>query len=221
MARRSDHSREELAELIVGAARKLVVKGGRRAVTARAIAAEIGYAAGSIYNAVGDIDLVLMKVNVGTINALADRLDEVAKQRRSQPAHTVLAVAEAYMRFVTENHHLWAAVLEPGLNRQRAPQWYATARLRLTQHTDDILVPFFSDPRERYRAAVALWAGLEGVAVLAVSGNLALEDGMDAVDLARSIVSRYLSGNEADLRPGRRPPSRSRKKAAEQGAACA
>jgi AcrR family transcriptional regulator len=215
MARRSDHSREELAQLVVGAAHKLVMQGGRRAVTARAIAGEIGYAAGSIYNAVGDIDLVLLKVSVRAINALADRLDEVARESASKrkPIDSVLAVAEAYMRFVTANHHLWAAVMEPGLNRKQAPEWYATARLRLIQRTDDILVPFFADARERYRAAVALWAGLEGVAALEVSGNLALEDGMDAVDLARSIVSRYLSGNEASTRPARRPRRRPRRPA--------
>jgi hypothetical protein len=201
MARRSDHSREELAQLVVGAAHKLVMQGGRRAVTARAIA--------------GDIDLVLLKVSVRAINALADRLDEVARESASKrkPIDSVLAVAEAYMRFVTANHHLWAAVMEPGLNRKQAPEWYATARLRLIQRTDDILVPFFADARERYRAAVALWAGLEGVAALEVSGNLALEDGMDAVDLARSIVSRYLSGNEASTRPARRPRRRPRRPA--------
>lgn len=215
MARRSDHSREELAQLIVEAARKLVAKGGRRAVTARAIAGEIGYAAGSIYNAVGDIDLVLLKVSVGAINALADRLDEVARESSSKkrPVDRVLAVAEAYMQFVTANHHLWAGVMEPGLNRKQAPDWYAAARLRLTQRTDDILVPFFANARERYRAAVALWAGLEGVAALAVSGNLALEDGIDAMDLARSIVSRYLSGNEASAPPARRPRQRPRRPA--------
>ncbi|MBS0538349.1 MAG: TetR/AcrR family transcriptional regulator [Proteobacteria bacterium] len=215
MARRSDHSREELADLIVQAARKLVARGGRRAVTARAIAGEIGYAPGSIYNAVGDIDLVLLRVSVEVIHALADRLDAVAQESQSmtQPLQRVLAVAEAYMRFVTANHLLWAGVMEPGLSRKQAPDWYSAARLRLIQRTNDVLVPFFDDADDRSRAAVALWAGLEGVAALEVSGNLALEDGIDAVDLARSIVSRYLTGSETPAQPGRRPRRRPRRRA--------
>ena len=43
MARRSDHSREQLADMAVAAATALAERDGLRGVTARGIAREIGY----------------------------------------------------------------------------------------------------------------------------------------------------------------------------------
>ncbi len=50
MARRADHTREELAGLVVGAAEDLARREGLRGVAMRRIATEIGYAPGSIYS---------------------------------------------------------------------------------------------------------------------------------------------------------------------------
>ena len=76
MARRSDHSRDQLAAMVVSAARDIVIAEGTAAVTMRKIAAAIGYAAGSIYNAVGDQDAVLRRVNAQTLEGLVARLSE-------------------------------------------------------------------------------------------------------------------------------------------------
>jgi AcrR family transcriptional regulator len=205
MARRSDHSREELAALVVGAARDLVARSGRDAVTARAIAERIGYAPGSIYNAVGDLGLVLLRVNAETLGGLAGELEAVvARSRSADPMHTVVAVAEAYMQFVSRHHRLWAAALEPGLAGDAPPEWYLSARERLAQLVDRVLRPFYPDAAERNRCSVALWAALQGVAALSISDNLELEGGrFDAADIARSIVCRYLTGQE--------PPTRRRR----------
>jgi AcrR family transcriptional regulator len=181
----------------------LVTKGGRQVVTARAIANAIGYAPGSIYNAVGDLNQVFLRVNASTLNALADELEGVVASTRSanEPSRVVLDVAERYMRFVTSHDRLWAAVLEPRLSVAPPPAWYASTRKRLAKLVDSILVPFFPNASERYRAGVSLWAALQGVAALAISGNLEFDAGqLDPIDIAHSIVRRYLSGVEQQTR---------------------
>ncbi len=56
MARRKDHSREELKDLILQAAWKIVGAEGYEGLTARRVAAEIGYAPGTIYNLFASMD---------------------------------------------------------------------------------------------------------------------------------------------------------------------
>ena len=56
MARRSDHSRDELKALILDCAREIAEEEGLRGLTARRIATEIGYAPGTIYNLFSNLD---------------------------------------------------------------------------------------------------------------------------------------------------------------------
>jgi AcrR family transcriptional regulator len=193
MARRSDHSRDELAAMVIGGARAIVLKKGWRAVSMRGIAERIGYAPGSIYNAVGDIDEVLLRVNANTLTQLLTALEGAAAC--VQPGiDGALAVADAYVTFVMAHAKLWAALIErpPPVS---APDWYGEPRARLVEIVAHVIAPTFPDTAERRRAVLALWASLQGTASLAVGGNLAFSGG-DPRDIARSIVRRYLSGRE-------------------------
>ena len=200
MARRSDHSRAELSDLVIAAARSITAAEGWRSVTMRAIAARIGYAPGSIYNAVGDLDAVLLRVNAGTLVELGAQLEAAVGRSGADADLTrrALAIADGYMRYVTENARLWASVIErvPAADRP-VPDWYAAPRARLIEIVAAVIAPLYSQAKARRRAVLALWAALQGVASLAVGGNLAFAAAdFDARDIARSIVLRYLTGQE-------------------------
>jgi AcrR family transcriptional regulator len=197
MGRRSDHSREELAALVVGAAQRITAAEGWRAATARRIGAEIGYAPGSIYNAVGDIDEVLLHVGANVLTTLGERLVQAREKFASGEAvPTVLAITDAYLDFVSDNARLWSVLVErpPPKN---APQWYAEPRAQLLTLVEDALAPFFADEKSRRKAALALWSSLQGVAALSAGGNLAFAlGGHDKREIAHAIVLRYLTGSE-------------------------
>jgi AcrR family transcriptional regulator len=200
LARRSDHSREELSELVIQAAAAIAAAEGWPAVTMRAIAGRIGYAPGSIYNAVGDLDAVLLRVNAATLEALAAQLAAVLGRFGPEADITAraLAIADGYMQFVAKNRRLWASVLErvPAADAE-VPDWYAAPRSRLIETVSAAIAPLYPNAKARRRAVVALWAALQGVAALATGGNLAFAAGeIDARDIARSIVQRYLTGSE-------------------------
>ncbi|TWB51437.1 TetR/AcrR family transcriptional regulator [Nitrospirillum viridazoti] len=196
MARRSDHSREELAALVLQAARKIVVEEGAEAVTMRKMAALIGYAPGSIYNAVGDLDAVLRQVNAMTLKQMADQLDAVVAAHGPGTLENALAIAEGYVDFVLKNPNLWAALLNrPPQPGEAVPDSYSRPRARLIEIVATAIAPLFTDIVARQRAVVALWAALQGVASLASGGNYEfLARDIDPKDIARSIVRRYLTG---------------------------
>lgn len=79
MARRKDHSREELTHMILDAAAQLVQAGGAPALTARALGAAIGYAPGTVYNVLGSMDDVAMRLNARTLAMLYARVFAASK----------------------------------------------------------------------------------------------------------------------------------------------
>jgi AcrR family transcriptional regulator len=196
MGRRSDHSREELAGLVIAAARAITVKEGWRAVTMRRIGAEIGYAAGSIYNAVGDIDAVLLRVSAGTLDELANSLESAIALHKPKdgPVAAALVLADIYIDYVIAYSRLWSVLMERS-PPQKAPDWYTGPRGRLLALVEAVLTPLYPDPSARRRSVVALWAALQGVAGLTAGGNLAFAaKELDAHEIARSLVKRYLAG---------------------------
>lgn len=198
MARRSDHSREELAALVLEAARKIIVEEGAAAVTMRKMGALIGYAPGSIYNAVGDLDAVLRQVNGRTMADMAEQLDAVAAAHQPGTMESALAIAETYIDFVMKNPRLWVSLLErPPQPGEAVPDSYIRPRARLIEIVATSIAPRFTDDLARQRAVIALWAALQGVASLAIGGNYQFMAGhLGPKEIARSIVKRYLTGTD-------------------------
>ena len=62
MARRSDHTREELRRLILQAARRIIRDKGVAALSARKVASDIGYTVGTIYQHFNGMDAILITV---------------------------------------------------------------------------------------------------------------------------------------------------------------
>ena len=76
MARRNDHSREELYQLALGAARDIAEAEGLRGLTARRIAAEIGYSVGTLYNVFVNLDDLIIHLNGSTLDQLYKALSQ-------------------------------------------------------------------------------------------------------------------------------------------------
>src|SRR5258706_11741145 len=63
MGRRSDHSHQELEELILAEGHRLMAETGYARFSAREVAKRIGYSIGTIYNVFGSLDALLLAIN--------------------------------------------------------------------------------------------------------------------------------------------------------------
>lgn len=203
MGRRSDHTREELAALVVGSASAIAAREGLRGVAMRRIAERIGYSPGSIYNAVGDLDDVVLRVNAATLTALASRLEaDLLQAGDIPPAKRALVLAETYLDFVSEYRLLWGVLFEHQLPPGRSlPEWFIASRDRPVQIVLRALAPLFPARRaaDRRRAVLTLWAALQGVISMATQGTLSsLADRTEPRRLVRLLVERYVTGRSSE-----------------------
>lgn len=194
VARRQEHSGEEMIELVAAAAEEIGAQEGLAGITMRRLAKAIGYAPNSIYHAVGDMDQVILHLNARTLNRLHRGL-----KRRIRPGQSAndsaLALVDGYMAFVGKNHRLWSILVDYSRSDDDPlPDWYREALSKPLALVEQVLDPLFADPEDRSRSVAVLWASLNGIASLSLSGKLGVVTAEEAPDLARLLVSRYLAG---------------------------
>jgi AcrR family transcriptional regulator len=189
---RGEHDREGFLALVTDAAEAIVRDEGLRALGMRRLAGAIGYAPNSIYNAVGDLDQVVLRINARTFGHLRDAL-LAATRAEASPTANALALADAYLAFVARDPAVWSLVSEyttvPGA---AFPDWYAQALAEALRPVDAVLAPVIPDPAERRQAVAALWASLHGLAALSTSHKLAMLTAEPPQALARMLVGRFL-----------------------------
>lgn len=189
---RGEHNRDEFLALVTKAAEGLVRREGLRGLGMRRLATTIGYAPNSIYNAVGDLDAVVMRVNARTLERLHATLTAAVRASASS-RDNALAVADAYLAFVAADPQVWSLVFEHQVAPDSAfPDWYAEALGQATNLVDRVLLPMIPDPDERRQAVATLWAGLHGLASLSTSRKLAVLTPESPRDLGRLLVGRFL-----------------------------
>jgi len=196
MARRSDHSREELREMALSAAENIVVEHGYEGLSARKVAAAIGYTVGTLYLVFDHIDDLILQVNARTLDRLHARMADVQANATS-PRDYLVQLGQVYIRFADDDPHRWAMVFEHRLAEDReVPAWYHEKVMRMFAMVETGLQPLAGtrSPREITQAARALWGGVHGICILALSDTLGIT-GVDSVQkLTTSLISNYLAG---------------------------
>lgn len=193
MARRNDHSPDELRRLALDAARGLVAEEGLRGLTVRRVAERIGYAPGTLYNLFSNLDELVLRLNAETLDRMAEALAAAAAR---PPAERATALVEAYFDRIAAEPLAWGVLFEHRLPAGTAlPDWYGERLDRLVGIAVAALEPLMTDwpVLERRRAIVAMWAGLHGISTLAVGAKLALVDPGDPRALGRLLVSRVIA----------------------------
>ena len=189
---RGEHDRAAFATLVAEAAERIVRAEGVRALGMRRLAAAVGYAPNSIYNAVGDLDQVVLRVNARSFERLRGALD-AAIDPGATPRTNAASLAAAYLAFVAADPIVWGLVHAHAPAPETViPDWHARALARAVEPVEATLAPLEPDAAERRRLVAALWAALHGLAALATSGKLAGLSADPPEDLARMLVARVL-----------------------------
>ena len=187
MGRRSDHSREQLEELIIAKGHALMAEAGYARFSAREVAKRIGYSIGTIYNVFGSLEALLLAINSRTFTLWADWLREklaIAGDDR------IAALVAGYFDFAERNPNLWMAIYDhrqsPGTGM---PEGYRRLRSGLTGIVETEIALVLPEDRRNDAHALArsLVALVHGHCEFALNGTFALlgEEQPQAAALAR------------------------------------
>ncbi|MGB9152644.1 MAG: TetR/AcrR family transcriptional regulator [Alphaproteobacteria bacterium] len=203
MARRKDHTPEQLKALILSAATKLIEHKGSGGLTARALATEVGYTPGTIYNVYRDMDALITDINYETLGNLYS-FCQTRLERATPDFSKIRALAYAYVDFSHANIRAWETLFNGSRTNtgpSRLPKAYQQRILSLFQLIEDVLVECLGLPvANAHRSARLLWACLHGITVLTIDGRLKMVGIEKPHKIIDDLLERYFSQHIKGLR---------------------
>ncbi len=193
MARRSDHTREVLTELILANAMEIIDLHGFQGLTARGLAKAVGYSVGTLYHIFGTFETLVLQVNGRTLDGLQAALAESIIGKDGVPA--LHALAKAYLEFSRVSVKRWSMLFEVAMEAHDLPDWYRQKLDGFFTLVEGVVLPVVRhDERAAYETARVLWAGLHGICVLAATDKLSLMGAASPERLSHNLIDTYIYG---------------------------
>lgn len=200
MARRSEHTFEELKEMVLRSAEEIVSEEGFGALTVRKVALQIGYTVGSIYMVFTNMNDLIMHVKARTLDELAVQLQStlavVNAEQRMQ------AIADGYLTFAHANYHRWRMIFDASSD-EPVPVWYQQKVDQMLAIVEEACASCLPELTQEavHLSSRALWCGVHGVCVLSLSGSLGRAGVNNVQATVQLLVENFMRGAAQTLPP--------------------
>ena len=195
MGRRSDHSRDEIREMAISAAANHVETEGFQSLTARKVASKIGYTVGTLYHVFRNFDDLVIHVNARTLDEMAKSIQTQTRKKRN-PEVRIRSMAECYVKYATDHPDRWRLVFEHQAPRELpTPAQMKERRDVMFEMVAENLLEISPGRKRRDvdHTATALWSGIHGICILALTGKLYLGGAFSMVKLIDTLIDSVLS----------------------------
>jgi len=189
MARRKDHTREELAQLAIKAGRELIIEKGTSALTARNVASAIGYTPGTLYNVFDNIDELAAAINIESMQRFEEQLRRIQEPDEATHAR-VRSIAQAYLDFQKEEPQLWSLLFAIPLDYHS--EAYHQAIHAIFDQVTAAMAPLSESPTLARQKAKILWSTLHGICLLQQSGKLNVSEADAPEELVAHFLDQFL-----------------------------
>ena len=169
---RRDKNLADIRERATTLAERIVLEKGGGALSARGLATELGISVGSLYNAFGDLDGVVLAVNARCAERLANALRDALTTTSGPARDKVTAIGEAYFEFAHAEPRRWYMLFERDSDLELDEK---TAKLQ--ENLLEMLIRAGDgDPsNEQHRQFfLLLWASVHGLVTLACRPNIVM-----------------------------------------------
>lgn len=199
MARRNDHTREDLKALILDTSWEIVRESGFEGLTARRIAKEIGYAPGTIYNLFNSMEDLYLALNARTLDLLYDALSNPAcNNPKQKPINNMKAMATHYMDFAQKYRPYWLMLFNLKISEDRSlDKEYSEKIDRLFMPLESLLEPYFltKGRKKRKIATRVLWAAVHGLCFLHETEKISIVSDRDnSSDVTGYLIDTFING---------------------------
>ncbi|ELV8552873.1 TetR/AcrR family transcriptional regulator [Vibrio fluvialis] len=194
MARRNDHTREELVSLTLKTVKEFLGSHSYHELSLRKIATMIGYVPSTLVNVFGNYNLLLLHVIAQTLDELSSEAKAVVSQCKD-PEQALYQLAYCYHDFAQKNPYRWQLIFEHNMNGEVLPEWQAERIDTMTSMLEGLLkviAPQRSDS-EILRTSRVLWSGVHGITLLSVDDKFFAAEPIDGKALIEDLLSNYLA----------------------------
>ena len=200
MARTAKHSKEELRDMALTAARAVIAEKGSRNLNVRAVATRMGYSVGTMYNIFEGLEELVAWLNAETLDALYEELARAPVT--GKPETDLHSLLDRYLDFVTANRQGWNMLFEERPPEAKAPPaWYLEKVAQVFTLLGRMLHPLFApgEEAELTRAVHLLWISLHGLWSLDADDKLFIVTRDPLEKTAHDMVDLYLAGLKARM----------------------
>jgi AcrR family transcriptional regulator len=198
MARRSDHSREQIRQMALGAAEAILAEEGYKGLSTRKVARAIGYTVGTLYLVFESLEDLVLQLNGRTLDALYEWL-RARRGSAADPRAALLALAGAYIAYAETETARWGLLFEYVADKgNELPGWYLARLTRVFGLVEGALAPLSGHRTdlEIRQAARVLWASVHGICTLKIRHRMDLAGGQTTEQMAAMLVENFLKGFE-------------------------
>ncbi|EJL6956510.1 TetR/AcrR family transcriptional regulator [Vibrio cholerae] len=194
MARRNDHTREELVALTLDRVKQFLDTHSYHELSLRKVATMIGYVPSTLVNVFGNYNLLLLHVVAQTLDELAQEARQAVKST-TYPKDALYQLAYCYHDFAKRNPYRWQLIFEHNMNGEMLPEWQAQRINNMTSMLEDLLkviAPLRSE-QEVLQASRVLWSGVHGITILSVDDKFFANEPIDGNALINNLLNHYLA----------------------------
>jgi AcrR family transcriptional regulator len=185
MARRKDHTREELTELAVTCGRELIIADGTAALTARNIAKAMGYTPGTLYNIFDNIDGLAAAINCVTLENFAATIRTI-RANAATPTKQLEQICQAYVKIQQDEPALWMLLFATPITIKS--DTYSQAIHKVFDQVVETIRPLCSNKNTARKDAKIIWSTLHGICMLQQNEKLNVTEH----DSSEALIKRFL-----------------------------
>jgi hypothetical protein len=193
MARRNDHTREELIDLTLDTVKDYLSEHSHHSLSLRKVANLIGYVPSTLVNVFGSYNLLLLHAVARTLDELSNEAKLVVKQAQGSE-QALYALAYCYHDFARQNPYRWQLIFEHNMNGDKLPEWQTQRIDNMTAMLEGLLTVIRPDysSSQVLQASRVLWSGVHGITLLSVDDKFFANEPIDGKQLIENLLSNYL-----------------------------
>ena len=199
MARRSEHSREELRELALICAEQILDENRNSPISTRQIAAKMGYTVGTLYQLYSNLSELLLHVNSRSLKLLKQDCQQSFNPSEA-PIKNIQTFALIYSGFSKNYQYRWQLIFDHQIFVQVSkPFWYREQISSLFQMVEKELIRLKPDimPVQLRQTAFLIWSAVHGICVLSNEQSMRqnlIDFPIEQDAQIRDFIENYLSG---------------------------
>ncbi|MCP4394739.1 MAG: TetR/AcrR family transcriptional regulator [Alphaproteobacteria bacterium] len=199
MARRYDHSRDEIKKMTIKAGREIIIAEGFHSLSTRKIADKIGYTAGTLYNVFENFNDIAFHINAITIQEMEDYI--ITKCKNKKGIEGLKSFARSYISFLFKTPNIGDAIYELILPENEAmPKFYQEQTVKLFNKLNNLLKETLgTSAKEAKDHSCVFWATLYGTYYLSRRGRLCAVENNDPYKIADKFIDRYIAGIRSNM----------------------